>query len=98
MKTITVVVSDGQVSAMDTPENVHIRIVNYDDSAAPVKLKNGLSATVTDLPSDAEQMKDLYPNGRTRDGLPHRPDLVYADEWQGWADFLGVVPEVEANR
>ena len=28
-------------------------------------------------------------SGRKLDDVPARPDLVYADEWKGWADWLG---------
>ena len=31
-------------------------------------------------------------SGQKPDDIPDRPDIVYADEWKGWDDFLGTPP------
>ena len=92
MKTVTLVILDGEMSVMDLPDGMKVRVVNVDDTKAMVSLTNGLSATVTELLPDTEALNNLSPNARTVDGISHRPDLVYADEWQGWADFFGWGP------
>ena len=93
MKTVTLVIHDGEMSVMDLPDGMKVRVVNLDDTTAMMTLANGESATVTELLPYTEVLNSLSPNARTADGIPLRPDLVYADEWQGWADFLGWVPE-----
>lgn len=97
MKTVTLVIHDGEMSVMDLPDGMKVRVVNLDDTTAIVTLANGESATVTELLPDMEVLNSLSPNARTADGIPCRPDLVYADEWQGWADFLGWVPVADGQ-
>lgn len=37
----------------------------------------------------AEQVwRDYVASGRCRADIPHAPDVVYADEWQGWCHWL----------
>ena len=96
MKTITVVADGGTISALDVPDYVQVRVINTEDTSAPVKLVNGRMATVTLEPPDSETLKNLHVNSRMpADGIPARPDIVYADEWKGWAHFFGWVPEAE---
>ena len=97
MKTITIVVANGEASALDIPDGCRLRVVNTDDHSAPVKLGNGEVATVTELLPDSEQLKALHANSKVADGIPARPDIVYADEWQSWADFFGWVPATDAG-
>lgn len=92
MKVITLILDDGQVSALDIPDGVKLRVIITDTPTSSVKLSNGKMADVTELIPDTERLNNLSPNAITADGIPHRPDLVYADEWLGWADFLGWVP------
>jgi len=96
-KVVTLVIDKGEMSVMDLPEGLKIHVVNLDDTRAMVTLTNGMSATVTELLPDTEVLNSLSPNARTVDGIPHRPDLVYADEWQGWANFFGWVPIDESE-
>ena len=98
MKTITVIICKGEMSVMDLPDGMKVRVVNLDDTTSMVTLTNGASATVTELLPDTEVLNSLSPNARTADGIPRRPDLVYANEWQGWADFLGWVPAVQPKE
>ena len=98
MKTVTLVIHDGEMSVMDLPDGMKVRVVNMDDTTAVVTLTNGASATVTELLPATEVLNSLSPNARTADGIPHRPDLVYADEWQGWADFFGWVPVAQPKK
>ena len=93
MKTITVLLSDQAFAAMDVPEGVTVRVVNADDASATTILANGEVATVTEFQPDSEMLKDLPINAKgPADGVPARPDVVYADQWKGWAAFLGWVP------
>jgi hypothetical protein len=97
MKTITMILDNGKVSALDIPDGVMLRVMITDTPMSSVRLANGKMAAVTELLPDTERLNSLSPNARTADGTPHRPDLVYADEWQGWADFLGWVPMVDGQ-
>ena len=39
---------------------------------------------------EARQAWEAYvKSGRKPDDIPARPDLVYANEWRGWVDWLG---------
>jgi hypothetical protein len=96
MKTITVVANSGIISALDVPDDVQVRVINTGDTSAPVKLANGHMATITVEPPDSVRFKSLHVNSRgPADGIPARPDIVFADEWKGWAHFFGWVPEAE---
>lgn len=97
MKKITIIVGAGQISALDMPEDITVQVINTDDTSSMVKLANGEYATITNLLPDTEMLSSLYVNSKTPDGIPARPDIVYADQWMGWADFFGWVPEAEAN-
>ena len=98
MKTITIILDKGEVSALDIPDGMTLRVIITDTLRSSVKLANGKRATITELLPDTEVLNSLSPNARTADGIPHRPDLVYADEWQGWAEFLGWVPTAQPKK
>ena len=98
MKTITIILDKGEVSALDIPDGVMLRMIITGAPESHVKLANGESATVVELLPDTEALNSLSPNARTADGIPHRPDLVNADKWQGWADFLGWVPIAQPKK
>jgi hypothetical protein len=56
--------------------------------------KNGKNNKKTETPAEKvpQAWLDYCASGKKPADIPDRPDIVYADEWKGWDDFL---PQIE---